>query len=185
MDRTKIMFFAFIGKEPEQKEKISEIQDGYEFWNLKKFTIDEFVEELKKKVENIQKGAAKFFSEKGMKKGVPKEEASKPVAKQENASDLEVIFFESKPEASLVEDDLKAVAKAKGISLIQAWKQESWIQTKAKALQEEKSENDGNSKKVGEPSGSIPAEKDSEQKAIERAFTSNLPSGFSAEKPKM
>ena len=50
MNRTKTMFFAFVGKEPEQKEKISEIQDGYEFWNLKKLTIDEFVEELKKKI---------------------------------------------------------------------------------------------------------------------------------------
>ncbi|PIX94076.1 MAG: hypothetical protein COZ25_07390 [Ignavibacteria bacterium CG_4_10_14_3_um_filter_37_18] len=168
------------GGESEEQKEFNKLFEGV---NLDDENAD--VEELKKKVENIQKGAAKFFSEKGMKKGVPKEEASKPVAKQENASDLEVIFFESKPEASLVEDDLKAVAKAKGISLIQAWKQESWIQTKAKALQEEKSENDGNSKKVGEPSGSIPAEKDSEQKAIERAFTSNLPSGFSAEKPKM
>jgi len=36
MNRTKTMFFAFIGKEPEQKEKISEIQDSYEFWNFKK-----------------------------------------------------------------------------------------------------------------------------------------------------
>ena len=53
MNRTKTMFFAFIGKEPEQKEKISEIQDGYEFWNLKKLTIDEFVEELKKKIPPV------------------------------------------------------------------------------------------------------------------------------------
>lgn len=53
MNRTKTMFFAFIGKEPEQTEKISEIQDDYEFWNLKKFTFDEFVKELKKKIPPV------------------------------------------------------------------------------------------------------------------------------------
>lgn len=53
MNRTKTMFFAFIGKEPDQKEKIFEIQDGYEFWNLKKFTIDEFIDEIKKKIPPI------------------------------------------------------------------------------------------------------------------------------------
>lgn len=53
MNRTKTMFFAFIGKEPDQKEKIFEIQDGYEAWNLKKFTIDEFIDEIKKKIPPI------------------------------------------------------------------------------------------------------------------------------------
>ncbi len=53
MSRTKTMFFAFMGKEPEKAEKISEIQNGYEFWNLKKFTIDKFIEELKKKIPPI------------------------------------------------------------------------------------------------------------------------------------
>lgn len=173
---------AKLAKEGESEEQ-KEFNKLFEGVDLDDENAD--VEELKKKVDDIKKGAAKFFSEKGMKKEAPKEEASKPTEKKEDASDLEVIFFESKPEASLVEDDLKAVAKAKGISLVQAWKQESWIQTKAKALQEEKSENDGNGKKVGEPSGSVPAEKDAEQKKIERDFASNLPVGFSAEKPKM
>ena len=53
MNRTKTIFFAFTGKEPEQEEKISEIQDGYEFWNLNKLTVDEFVEELKKKIPPV------------------------------------------------------------------------------------------------------------------------------------
>lgn len=53
MDRTKTIFFAFTGKDPGQTEKIRDIQNGYEFWNLKKFTIDEFVEEIKKKIPPI------------------------------------------------------------------------------------------------------------------------------------
>lgn len=168
------------GGESEEQKEFNKLFEGIDFDDK-----NADVEELKKKVEDIQKGAAQFFSKKGMEKKVPNEEAPKPAVRQEDVSDLETIFFESKPEASLVEDDLKVVAKAKGISLIQAWKQESWIQDKAKALQTEKLENDGNNKKVGEPSGSVPAEKDAEQKRIEQAFTSNLPVGFSAEKPKM
>lgn len=47
------MFFAFTGKPIEQKEKILEIQDGYECWDLKKFTLDEFVVEIKKKIPPV------------------------------------------------------------------------------------------------------------------------------------
>ena len=54
MHRVKIMFFAFTGNPPEQKEKIFEMQDGYEFWNLKNFTLGEFVDELKKKIPPLR-----------------------------------------------------------------------------------------------------------------------------------
>lgn len=47
------MFFAFTGKAIEQSEKILEIQDGYECWDLKKFTLDEFVEEIKNKIPPV------------------------------------------------------------------------------------------------------------------------------------
>lgn len=53
INRTKTIFLAFIGKEPEQAEKIFEMQDGYEFWNLKKFTIDEYVDEIKNKIPPV------------------------------------------------------------------------------------------------------------------------------------
>lgn len=47
------MFFAFTGKAIEQSEKIFEIQDGFECWDLKKFTLGEFVEEIKKKIPPV------------------------------------------------------------------------------------------------------------------------------------
>ncbi|HEY4505806.1 MAG TPA: hypothetical protein VJG67_03905 [Candidatus Paceibacterota bacterium] len=53
MNRTKTMFFAFTGKAIEQSERILEIQDGYECWDLKKFTFDEFVEEIKNKIPPV------------------------------------------------------------------------------------------------------------------------------------
>jgi len=65
MNRAKIIFLAFVGKEPEQVDKIFEIQDGYEFWNLKKFTIDEFVDEIKKKIIPVNNNVVHNYIEDG------------------------------------------------------------------------------------------------------------------------
>jgi hypothetical protein len=117
-----------------------------------------------------------------MEIGKKKEEAPKGEA---NSSDLEVIFFESKPEAESVKDDLAQIAKAKGITLIQAWKQESWLQDKAKALYADKRESMENKGRVGSPSSTVTESKDSATKAIENSFIANLPKGFSAKTPKL
>lgn len=61
MNRTKVMFFAFTGKPLEQAEKILVIQDGYECWDLKKFTLDEFIEELKKKIPAVNKNVLRNY----------------------------------------------------------------------------------------------------------------------------
>ena len=53
MSRTKTIFLAFRGKSIEQDEKILEIQDGYECWDLKKFTLDQFIEEIKIKIPPV------------------------------------------------------------------------------------------------------------------------------------
>lgn len=53
MSRTKTMFFAFTGKPTDQEEKTFEIQDGYELWNLKKFTVDEFCKALQVKLPPV------------------------------------------------------------------------------------------------------------------------------------
>ncbi len=166
------------GGESEEQKEFNKLFEGID---LDDENAD--IEELKSQVENIKKGAAKFFSEKGMKKNEKKEEP-KPAIKQEDASDLEVIFFEGKPESKLVEDDLKAIAKAKGISVIQAWKNESWIQEKAKTLHAEKVEKEKNEGRIGDPSENIEIGKDAATKALENSFISNLPKGFSAATPK-
>ena len=61
MDRIKTMFFAFIGKAIEQSEKIFKIRDGYECWDIKKFTFDEFIEELKKKIPPVNKNVLRNY----------------------------------------------------------------------------------------------------------------------------
>jgi len=61
MNRTKVMFFAFTGNPIEQTEKILAIQDGYECWDLKKFTLDEFIEELKRKIPPVNKNVLRNY----------------------------------------------------------------------------------------------------------------------------
>lgn len=170
------------GESDEQKE-FNKLFEGIDFDDEEK-SKEDLIAEFEKFKENANKNFAKFYSKKGMELGKKEEPAPKPAVKQEDASDLEVIFFEGKPEASLVKDDLKTIAEAKGISLIQAWKNESWIQDKAKALHAAKSEAEKNASRVGNPSEGVEIEKDAETKARENSFISNLPPGFSAATPK-
>ncbi len=55
------MFLAFTGKAIKQSEKILNIQDGYECWNLKQFTLDEFVEVLKSKIPPVNKNVLRNY----------------------------------------------------------------------------------------------------------------------------
>ncbi len=149
------------------------------------------VEELKADIdafkEESKKNFAKFYSEKGMELAKKKkEEAATPPGKTDEVtlSDLELVFFENKPEVDFVKDDLKKIAEAKGISLVQAWKSESWLVEKAKALHAEKQESEENKGKVGDPSP-IPTKGMTEVQKIAQRLSGNLPPGFSADKPKI
>lgn len=53
MNRTKAIFIGFLGPAIEQEYKIHEIAEGYELWDLKKFTFDEFVQALKEKIPPV------------------------------------------------------------------------------------------------------------------------------------
>ncbi len=53
MARATTMFFAFTGNPINEDTKLFELKDGYELWNLKKFTTDEFVGALKNKIAPI------------------------------------------------------------------------------------------------------------------------------------
>lgn len=96
--------------------------------------------------EKSRKEALKAFSQQGR---TPKVESpSTPV------SDVEEMFFDMKPEAELVKSDLEMVAKAKGITLIQAWKQETWLHEKSSILSKEAQQRQANARKVIPPSSS-------------------------------
>lgn len=70
-----------------------------------------------------------------------------------HTNDMEVYFFEMKPEAQKVEADLRTVAKATGKSLLQVWKDEQWLQEKAASISREEQRQKTDAKKVIAPSG--------------------------------
>jgi predicted lactoylglutathione lyase len=158
------------GGESEDEKEFKAMFEGLNFDDP-----DADIEELKKKVADIEKGASRFFSQRGQKKEEKKPE--QPVAPATKDSDIEVMFFETRPEAELVKDDLKKVAEVKGISLIQAWKQEAWLQEKAKTL----SADETNKGRIGSPSNGVQPK--TEENEFAKSFASSLPKGFSAETP--
>lgn len=171
------------GGESEDEKEFDALFDDVDFDSEEK-TPEELRAEVEAFKENAKKNLAKFYSKKGMEFGKKKNEVVTPARQETSQSDLEVLFFESKPEAESVSEDLKKIAQAKGITTIQAWKQETWLQEKAKALYAESKESEENRGRVGSPSSTVVNSKDSAQKAIENRFIENLPPGFSAKTPR-
>lgn len=137
------------GSEDDEFAKLFEVEEAPEGESL-----EEMVKRQGEVIARMQKGIAKAFSEKGKKESKENEQPEKKSEqKSDDSSDLEILFFEQRPEASLVSDDLKRVAKAQGISILQAWKNETWLHDKAKALASEKSEEEKNRGKIHSPSG--------------------------------
>lgn len=99
------------------------------------------IEELAKTVKSLEKGFKKAFSKKG-KEGE---------SVNTSGDDLETLFFEQRPEAEHVSDDLKSVAEAKGISILKAWREEKWLQEKANKIAEEKKVEEESKSKIGNP----------------------------------
>lgn len=110
------------------------------------------VDSLKKEIADLKKGLSKFFSENGRK--AKQVEEKKEEAKPETVptDDVSELFFNQIPQAELVSSDLKSIADAKyNGSILKAWKGESWIQAKAKALSDERTVNEENKSKISKP----------------------------------
>jgi|SRR3989338_2210031 len=65
MNRSKTMFFAFTGKPIEQAQKMLPILDGYECWDLKQFSFDEFIEEVKKRIPPVNNNVLRNYRAEG------------------------------------------------------------------------------------------------------------------------
>ena len=120
------------------------------------------VAQLEKKIENIQKGVQKYFSEQGRKAKQVDEPKVAAEIKTVQTDDLSELFYAQVPQAELVQQDLQAIAEAKyGGSILKAWKGESWLQEKSKALSAEKAEEEVNKTKISKPSnGTAPSRVD-------------------------
>ncbi len=64
MERNKTILLGFLGPAIEQEEKILEIADGYECWNLKKLSYEEFIESLKKKIPPVNGNVLRNYEDK-------------------------------------------------------------------------------------------------------------------------
>jgi hypothetical protein len=147
---------------PEEEVKTTPNQEGEsddakEFEALFTETDDSEndVETLRKDIEALKKGVSKFFSERGQTKQVvePKKQVE---VKTEQSDDISELFFAQIPQAELVQSDLKNIAdKLYGGSILKAWRNEVWIQDKAKALSDAKKEDEVNKTKISKPSNSV------------------------------
>jgi len=61
MTRNRTIFLAFTGTNLSQTENIYEIGEGYECWNLKKFSFDQFIETLKKEIPPVNKNVLRNY----------------------------------------------------------------------------------------------------------------------------
>jgi hypothetical protein len=121
--------------------------------------MDSKDEVSREEFDKYKKSVSKYFADKGRKA----KEAAKAIApvkeipNQSSSDDVTELFLESRPEAALVQDDLKIVADAKyGGSIIKAWKGENWLHAKASALAEE----NANRSKISTPTNRIEGEFD-------------------------
>jgi hypothetical protein len=102
----------------------------------------------------LLKGTKKLATELGRIK------SQKPEVKKDNhaetnsdkSDDVSELFFSTVPQAEAVQEDLRAVAESKyNGSIIKAWKGEKWLQDKAKALADEKHEDEANRSRIDRP----------------------------------
>src|SRR5690349_606722 len=60
--RTTIIFIAFAGPAIKQRYKIAKIDSGYECWNLKKFSLTDFVEALKQRIPPVNENVLNNYA---------------------------------------------------------------------------------------------------------------------------
>jgi hypothetical protein len=124
---------------------------------------DDKVARLEKTVSDLKKGIAKAFSDKGRE---TKEVKAEPKTDKDDVNEL---FYAQKPEAELVESDLKQIADAKyNGSILKAWKNETWLQDKAKAMSAAKKIEEESKSKISKPSSATGSKVDfSKVKTVE------------------
>src|ERR1700729_926422 len=61
MDRSRALFVAFPGPAIEQQDAICGICRGYQCWNLKQFTRDEFIAALKSAIAPVNDNVLRYY----------------------------------------------------------------------------------------------------------------------------
>lgn len=123
-----------------EKEKFLEQINKIEKRNYK--SIEDYVKTVKER--------QKAFSEQGRKK--VEEPKNQPVIGDRYAEKL--LKLEN-PKSQYVMDELKQVAKERGIDILEAWDKFSWIRKEADSKAEEAEEQEKNGKKISKPTAKI------------------------------
>jgi hypothetical protein len=147
------------GGEAKEADELQDLFEDDKDVDTSKETSDERVARLEKKLEDVQKGVSKYFSEQGRKNKEVKEEEVQPEAPaktETTVDDLSELFYAQTPQAEFVGDDLKQIADAKyGGSVLKAWRNEKWLQEKASSLESAKKEEEANKSKIDKPSTKV------------------------------
>jgi len=146
-------------EERDSEETSSEFDESF----LEDSETDEDTPVSREEFNNLQKGIKKIATELGRKNvkdtvDETESETNKVVTPvvDNSDSDVDALFLEQTPEAEEVEKDLKAIADAKyGGSKVKAWREEPWLQDKAKALNDVKKQDEENKSKIDAPDSGI------------------------------
>lgn len=140
----------------------SESEEALDFEAL--FADDDLQDDVpvsREEFNALKKGVSKYFSQKGREEKAKVEPKVEPKSESKNDEDLTELFFAQKPEAELVEGDLKQIADSKyGGSILKAWKGESWLHEKAQILSEAKKKEEESKSKIAKPSSTVDFSKD-------------------------
>jgi enamine deaminase RidA (YjgF/YER057c/UK114 family) len=126
------------------------------------FAEDETQEDApvtREEYNRLLKGVQKLASQQGREKSQPvtKQETKETSSVSHQSDDVSELFFAQVPQAELVLKDLEAISKTTGKSILKVWKEESWLQDKAKALNDAKIADEENKSKISKPTSGTSA----------------------------
>lgn len=108
------------------------------------------IEDWSKTNKERKKIADKFYSEQGRKK-----DEAKPEAKPSEFRYAEKLLTIEAPKAKFVLDEIREIAKDKGLDPIEVWEKYSWLRKEAESRAEEAEEKEKAEKKISKPSPKI------------------------------
>lgn len=109
------------------------------------------IEDWSKTNTERKKIADKFYSEQGRKKKEEATETSKP----SEFKYAEKLLTIDAPKAKFVLDEIREIAKDKGLDPLEVWEKYSWIRKEAEARAEEAEDKEKTEKKISKPSQKI------------------------------
>lgn len=146
---------AKLAKESESEEAL-EIDKI--FSEIEKEDNEEEVDFLKRKVENIEKGVSKFFSNQGRKQKEEKQPEKKEEVPIKEATPqinpvLKTLYFDKFPETKEVWEEVEKEAKLLGKDPFELYESSSYFKGEAKSRFDAKAEEERNKEKIAKPSG--------------------------------